>query len=117
MMWMSLTTDRRRFRLFVKKNSELLNDAGRPYDLIFMDIQMPIMSGVDATQNIRSDSVIKQPIILALTANTLASDREMCMSVGMDDFLSKPIDLNTLSKVLQQYGKIVCEQRAPLKTN
>ncbi len=100
-----------------KKNNELLNDAGRPYDLIFMDIQMPIMSGVDATQNIRSDRVIKQPIILALTANTLASDREMCISVGMDDFLSKPIDLNTLSKVLQQYGKIVCEQRAPLKTN
>ena len=72
---------------------------------------MPVMSGLDATQNIRKDMVIKQPIILALTANTLASDREMCLSAGMDDFLSKPIKLETLSKVLEQYGKIAYEKR------
>ncbi|MBO9475951.1 response regulator [Shimia sp. R11_0] len=59
-------------------------------DLIFMDMSMPNMSGLDATEAIRGSS-IEQPVIVALTANVFDSERQACLSAGMDDFLTKPI--------------------------
>ncbi len=76
------------------------------YDLIFMDIQMPVMGGIEATEEILNyeEKNRKHHIpIVALTANALAGDREKYIEAGMDDYLSKPIELEQLSQLLQGY--------------
>jgi CheY-like chemotaxis protein len=64
-----------------------------PYDLVIMDVQMPVMDGVEATKQIRrlKGEPAKVPII-GVTAHALKGDREMFLEVGMDDYLSKPIN-------------------------
>lgn len=77
-----------------------------PFDLVLMDCQMPVMNGFEATLAIRdsSSSVLDRKIpVIALTANAMQSDREHCQAVGMDDFLSKPIDFFSLHKVIQHW--------------
>lgn len=73
------------------------------YDIILMDIQMPIMDGYTATQEIRSweKSENKKPAkIVALTANALKEDKEKCFNLGMDDFLSKPFKMNDIKMAI-----------------
>jgi signal transduction histidine kinase len=76
-------------------------------DLIFMDIQMPKMGGIEATsviRNLESNSNIETHVpIIALTANTMEGDREKYLASGMDDYLSKPINISDLSVVLQRW--------------
>ncbi len=81
--------------------------AKRHYDLVLMDCQMPVMDGYETTINIRTQERSRPgsrrlPII-ALTANVLASDRERCMQVGMDDFLAKPFNLQQLHEILTRW--------------
>jgi|GEM_PF-3137237 len=71
------------------------------YDLVLMDVQMPEMDGLEATQAIRALEIV-QPKIVAMTANAMIEDREMCIAAGMDDYLSKPLDIPALMKVLSQ---------------
>jgi CheY-like chemotaxis protein len=73
------------------------------YDVVFMDIQMPEMDGIEATKQIRQtmpDSL--QPRIVALTANALTGDREHYLANGMDDYLSKPVRIEELMTVLDR---------------
>ena len=80
---------------------ELLKDES--FDLILMDIQMPIMDGGAATQEIRKlDSPIKDIPIVGLSANALKGDREQYLALGMDEYLTKPIDRDKLLAVLLQ---------------
>jgi CheY-like chemotaxis protein len=72
------------------------------YDLIFMDMQMPEMDGCEATIHIRS-KMKQQPVIIALTANARVEDRELCFKAGMNDYISKPIELNTLIAKLEHW--------------
>ena len=75
------------------------------YDLILMDLQMPIMDGLEATRKIRQIELLDQgqhAYIVALTANALSSDRQECMQVGMDGFLGKPFKPSDLFHVLHQ---------------
>lgn len=84
----------------------LMSVMEQPFDLVFMDMQMPEMDGLEATRLIRSQangSLSKIPII-ALTANALADDKQRCFDAGMDDFLVKPIQADALQKALQQWG-------------
>ncbi len=80
------------------------------YDLVLMDVQMPGMNGLDATERIRemevSGEISYRPVVVAMTANAMKGDREMCLDAGMDEYLTKPINkdvmLRTISTVLQK---------------
>lgn len=73
------------------------------YDVILMDIQMPVMDGIVATQQILADGAVgKRPYIIAVTAHALEGDREYYLSSGMNEYLSKPVTLNQLVEVLYQ---------------
>ena len=79
--------------------------AREPFDLIFMDMQMPVMDGITATRRIRAmEQAGKRITIVALTANAMAGQLEECIQAGMDDLLTKPIDALRLSKMLSKYG-------------
>ncbi len=76
------------------------------YDLIFMDCQMPVMDGYKATREIRrleGRGIAKRPHIVAMTANALAEDRRYCLSMGMDDFLPKPLDQEMVAAFMEQH--------------
>jgi CheY-like chemotaxis protein len=74
-----------------------------PYDLILMDMQMPEMDGLEATRILRGQAEGNQVIIIALTANAFAEDREKCFAAGMNDFISKPIEPDTLYNTLLKH--------------
>jgi signal transduction histidine kinase/ligand-binding sensor domain-containing protein/CheY-like chemotaxis protein len=81
---------------------EVLEKAKKKYyDVILMDIQMPQMDGLEATGRLRSEPG-KQPFIVAMTANAMAEDREICIKAGMDDYLSKPMRSEDLMDVLKK---------------
>lgn len=71
------------------------------YDLLLMDVQMPEMDGLEATRQIRLLKLESQPVIVAMTAGALTSDREACLASGMDDYIRKPIELAQLLSVLR----------------
>ncbi|MAR56832.1 MAG: hypothetical protein CMM93_06590 [Rickettsiales bacterium] len=81
--------------------------AMRSYDLIFMDIQMPELDGLDATREIRARERNAAPrqIIIAMTANAMHGDRETCLEAGMDDYIAKPLEEARLVHVLQHWLK------------
>ena len=86
-----------------------------PYDLILMDVLMPEMDGMDATRQIRARlPKERQPRIVAMTANALSGDRERCIAAGMDDYISKPVQLDELAKVIQR--QVVHIDIAPSQT-
>ena len=74
-----------------------------PYDIILMDVLMPEMDGLDATRRIRELlPPERQPRIIAMTANALTGDRERCLEAGMNDYISKPIALAQLAKIIER---------------
>ena len=77
----------------------------KSYDVIFMDMQMPEMDGVTTTKIIRQ-STQNQPYIIALTANALEIDRQICLDIGMNDFITKPIVIAEITRVLSNYLQI-----------
>lgn len=74
------------------------------YDMIFMDIQMPEMNGIEAARVIKETSHPGQiPVIVAVTANALKGDRENCLAAGMDDYISKPIKSTMISEIIDRF--------------
>jgi CheY-like chemotaxis protein len=86
---------------------EVLEALGRKeYDLVLMDVQMPEMDGLEATEKIRkADSGVLNPHIpiLAMTANAAKEDREKCLAAGMDDYLSKPVNADEMLHLIRKY--------------
>lgn len=80
----------------------LLAMGHQRYDLILMDVQMPIMDGIEATERIHQlwgkDDC---PVIFAMTANVLETDRNLCLESGMDGFIAKPIHANELVRAVE----------------
>jgi CheY-like chemotaxis protein len=70
-------------------------------DLILMDIQMPRIDGFEATKRLRDDPEFKHTPIIALTALAMPNDRELCLAAGMDEYISKPVNLKALLKIIQ----------------
>lgn len=77
--------------------------ATNDYDLILMDVQMPVMDGLRATEILRQQEKTRQTPIIALTANAFAEDKARCLAVGMNDFIAKPIEPNVLYSKLAQW--------------
>jgi PAS domain S-box-containing protein len=76
----------------------------RDYQLIFMDVQMPEMDGYAATREIRAKTAQdRQPIIIALTANAMQGDRERCLAAGMDDYITKPVKIDEIQRIISQF--------------
>lgn len=73
------------------------------YDMILMDVQMPMIDGLEATRYIRAHLSI-QPVIVAMTANAMSEDREACLKAGMNDYLSKPMKLSEIIAVIERWG-------------
>ncbi len=84
----------------------------KPYDLILMDCQMPIMDGFEASRLIRQLKQ-PQPIIIAVTANALVGERERCLNAGMDDYLSKPFQADQLVALVNKWVAIRLGLSAP----
>ncbi|OFX52806.1 MAG: histidine kinase [Bacteroidetes bacterium GWB2_41_8] len=76
------------------------------YDVILMDLMMPVMDGLEATVKIREEEEInnsdRRIPIIAITANTMDNDRDTCISYGMDDFMSKPFDIEKLHEIFSE---------------
>ncbi len=86
----------------------------RSYDIIFMDVQMPIMDGLDATkaivQSIKPGQ--RMPIIVAMTAYAMDGDREKCEAAGMVDYLSKPVTIDDIRRLLIKHGQQIVKERS-----
>ena len=77
----------------------------KAYDVLFLDVQMPEMDGLEAARRIcQRWPPDKRPCIIAMTGNALAGDREKCLQAGMDDYISKPVRVGDLQSALQRWG-------------
>ncbi|MEA3191098.1 MAG: hypothetical protein QOD77_1680 [Thermoplasmata archaeon] len=74
------------------------------YDMVFMDVQMPVMDGLEATRKIHDAMPKDHPVIIAMTADAMPGDRERCMAAGMDDYLAKPVRLEALAQMLRVHA-------------
>ena len=95
---------------------EVLEALSRePYDIVLMDVQMPAMDGFEATRRIREGHIERpQPYIIAMTAHSMRGDEERCLEVGMDDYLSKPIEIEKLVGALEKAAEEArCDRSQP----
>lgn len=89
----------------VNGQDAILAASGTAYDVILMDIQMPVVNGLDATRSIRKiRSDTARPVIIAQTANALEGDMQRCLDAGMDDYLSKPMKIDQLAEKLRKWA-------------
>lgn len=78
---------------------------GKPFHLVLMDVQMPVLDGYDATREIRKSSIpaVRDILVIAMTASAIRGDREKCLEAGMNNYLAKPVRADTLKQMLESY--------------
>jgi signal transduction histidine kinase/CheY-like chemotaxis protein/HPt (histidine-containing phosphotransfer) domain-containing protein/HAMP domain-containing protein len=86
----------------------------QPYDVVFMDVQMPEMDGLEATRRLR-ERWPERPRVVAMTANAMQGDREACLAAGMDDYVAKPIRVEELVEALRRCTPGVAAPEAPAR--
>ena len=74
------------------------------FDLVLMDVEMPVMDGLQATRRIRGRWLDERPVVIAMTANVMPGDRQRCLDAGMDDYIAKPIRPETLRETLERWS-------------
>jgi len=82
---------------------ERITSSGTSYDIVLMDVHMPVMDGLQATRLIRGELGLKSLPIIAMTANAMAADRDLCLEAGMNDQVLKPIDVSELFSTLRRW--------------
>ncbi|MEI1373321.1 response regulator [Nostoc sp. UHCC 0926] len=87
-----------------------------PYDLILMDCQMPILDGLETTKEIHrwqeeAFALRRRPVVIAMTANAMKEDEQMCLNAGMDDYLSKPVFKEKLATTLEHWTSVIFSQQ------
>jgi PAS domain S-box-containing protein len=80
--------------------------AKQSFDVILMDMMMPVMDGLEATRCIRASETDQRTPIIAMTANAMESDRQRCLDAGMDDYISKPIKATELQQMLLRFASL-----------
>ncbi len=76
-----------------------------PYHLVFMDVQMPLMDGFEATREIRKrEGTVRHMPIIAMTAHAMKGDRERCLQAGMDDYMTKPFEVESFIRFIEKYA-------------
>jgi CheY-like chemotaxis protein len=111
------------------ENGEIAVDLVRQrhFDLVLMDVQMPVLDGLEATRRIRAAEEAERlahpteghahPLpIIAMTAHAMAGDRELCLEAGMNDYLTKPISLEALRRILGPWSALAGQRRQTLPT-
>ncbi|MEH2147502.1 response regulator [Nostoc sp.] len=92
-----------------------------PYDLILMDCQMPVLDGLETTKEIhrwQESSFVSgyRPVVIAMTANAMKEDQQMCLDAGMDDYLSKPVIKEKLAVALERWGNAIFKAKETVAT-
>ncbi|MBK5257626.1 MAG: response regulator [Vicinamibacteria bacterium] len=87
--------------------------AARTYDIVFLDLHMPEMDGLETARAIRDEGRLPRPWLVALTASAMAGDRERCLNAGMDDYLAKPLQREALTVVIDKAKIAIRGQAAP----
>ncbi|MBD0395353.1 MAG: response regulator, partial [Microcoleus sp. C1-bin4] len=93
--------------------------AEKSYDLVLMDCQMPVLDGYKTAQKLREiEGSDRHTFVMALTAHAMPGEREKCLAAGMDDYLSKPVDLDALAAALKKYEarNVQCENKYVVKS-
>ncbi|WP_462317303.1 response regulator [Marinilabilia sp.] len=103
-----LTLSKYGFNIDVANNGQEALDKldSKTYDIILMDLMMPVMDGLEATRNIREREQENgnKNIIIGLTANTYDADREKCLNEGMDEYMPKPFDIEKFQEIISNFG-------------
>lgn len=87
------------------------------FDIIFMDVQMPEMDGIEATKHIlKGWKLEERPLIFAMTANVLQGDKDKCINAGMDDYLSKPVIIEDVDKIIKKWHDTIRQRKSVLKS-
>lgn len=102
---MSLLFTKLKIHVDIVSNGQEAVDAAisNNYDMILMDIQMPVMDGVEASFKIKERLKDSSPVIVALTANVMIGDREKYLKCGMDQYLPKPVSFDDITRVVAEY--------------
>ena len=86
-----------------REGADAVNGAQGTYDLVFMDLMMPVLGGIDCAKEIRGNFLLpRQPLIIAMTGHALTGVREECKAAGMDDFLTKPVSIDDLRGAIEK---------------
>ncbi|MEA5623398.1 response regulator [Nostoc sp. UHCC 0251] len=93
-----------------------------PYDLILMDCQMPVLDGFETTKEIHRWQESRfvngcRPVVIAMTANAMKEDQQMCLDAGMDDYLSKPVMKEKLAVALERWGSVIFKEKETSTTD
>jgi CheY-like chemotaxis protein len=89
----------------------------QPIDVVILDLQMPVMDGLEAARRLRRSASGRRAYLIALTANAVAGDRERCLEAGMDDYVTKPVSVVSLGEALDRAQATLARRDRPPRSS